>query len=75
MDELARTIRTLTGSASAIVLRPLPVDDPRRRCPSIALAERTLGWKPRIGLKDGLAATIDYFRTVLRLQPASAAAV
>jgi UDP-glucuronate decarboxylase len=74
MMELAKTIGALTGSASPIVLRPLPQDDPRRRCPSIDLAERVLGWRPRIPLRDGLQATIDYFRTVLRLQPASEAA-
>jgi len=74
MLELAETIRHLTGSSSQIVLRPLPVDDPRRRCPSIALAERTLGWHPRVPLKMGLAATIDHFRRVLHLEPDRAAA-
>ena len=73
MLELAETIRELTGSASEIVLRPLPVDDPRRRCPSIALAERTLSWRPRVALRDGLRATIDYFRGVLRLESANEA--
>jgi nucleoside-diphosphate-sugar epimerase len=53
----------------------LPVDDPRRRCPSIALAERALGWKPRVGLEEGLEATIEYFRAVLRPQAAREAAV
>lgn len=74
MMELAKTIRELVGSASPIVLRPLPVDDPRRRCPSIALAESTLGWKPRVPLRDGLEATIEHFRTVLGVREASEAA-
>jgi UDP-glucuronate decarboxylase len=74
MMELATTIKALSGSASPIVLRPLPQDDPRRRCPSIGLAERTLDWRPRIALRDGLRATIDYFRGALGLQPASEAA-
>jgi hypothetical protein len=26
--------------------RPLPVDDPTRRCPEIARARRVLGWQP-----------------------------
>lgn len=72
MMELAETIRELTGSSSEIVLRPLPVDDPRRRCPSIALAERTLGWRPHIPLRRGLEATIEHFRQVLRVRPANA---
>jgi UDP-glucuronate decarboxylase len=73
MLELAQTIRELTGSTSEIVLKPLPVDDPKRRCPSIGLAERTLGWRPKVALRDGLDATIEYFRGVLKLQSASEA--
>ncbi len=73
MLELAETIRELIGSESEIVLRPLPVDDPRRRCPSIELAERTVGWRPRVALREGLRATIDYFRGVLRLESANEA--
>ena len=60
--ELARLVIALSGSASGIVHRPLPVDDPRVRQPDITLASRTLGWKPAVGLQDGLAETIGYFR-------------
>ena len=73
MLELAETIRQLTGSASPLIRKPLPVDDPRRRCPSIELARQTLGWRPRVALQQGLQATIDYFRSALRLQPANEA--
>jgi UDP-glucuronate decarboxylase len=61
-DLVARVLR-LTGSRSAIVRRPLPVDDPQRRRPDIALAGRLLGWAPRTGLEEGLAATIACFRS------------
>ena len=74
MMDLAETIRELVGSGSEIVLRPLPVDDPRRRCPSIALAERTLGWRPKVPLRMGLAATVDYFRKTLHLSAKQVAA-
>lgn len=67
MMDLAETIRELVDSRSEIVLRPLPVDDPRRRCPSIALAARSLGWRPKVPLKMGLAATVAYFRKTLHL--------
>jgi UDP-glucuronate decarboxylase len=40
----------------------LPQDDPRRRQPNIELAVKELGWEPKTRLKDGLGATIDYFR-------------
>ena len=61
--ELAnRILRMLPDTASKIVFKELPVDDPHRRCPDIALAKRTLGWSPAVALEAGLARTIDYFR-------------
>jgi dTDP-glucose 4,6-dehydratase len=33
------------------------VDDPRRRCPDITLAERVLGWRPEVDVVDGLRRT------------------
>jgi UDP-glucuronate decarboxylase len=64
--ELAKTIVELTGSRSSIVSRPLPCDDPRRRCPDISLARETLGWQPEIPLREGLTRTIAYFESALR---------
>ena len=63
--EIAETVLRLTGSASRIVFRPLPVDDPRQRQPDIARARELLGWEPRTVLEDGLRKTIDYFRNSL----------
>jgi dTDP-glucose 4,6-dehydratase len=61
--QFAERVRALTGSKSPIVHRPLPVDDPKVRRPDIAKARRLLaGWEPRVGLDDGLALTLDYFR-------------
>jgi UDP-glucuronate decarboxylase len=60
--QLARLVIEMTGSRSEIVLAPLPSDDPVQRQPDIALAERELGWKPKVALADGLAKTIAYFR-------------
>ena len=65
-DELANRIIDLTGSASKVVHRPLPVDDPVRRQPDITLAKNTLDWSPKIALDDGLRKTIAYFEGVLR---------
>jgi UDP-glucuronate decarboxylase len=61
--ELATMVKELTGSKSEIVFRPLPQDDPVRRCPDIALAKAKLHWEPTIPLRDGLTRTIDYFRS------------
>lgn len=60
--DLARLVRELTGSSSPIVFRPLPWDDPRRRCPDISRARQLLGWEPRVPLREGLLRTIDFFR-------------
>jgi UDP-glucuronate decarboxylase len=66
MLELAEKVLELTGSRSQIRREPLPSDDPRQRCPDIALARRILDWEPRTPLEDGLRYTIDYFDDLLR---------
>ncbi|MGE5384571.1 MAG: UDP-glucuronic acid decarboxylase family protein [Betaproteobacteria bacterium] len=65
--ELAEKVLRLTGSRSKLVRRPLPEDDPRRRCPDISSARTQLGWEPKVSLEDGLRATIDYFRYELEI--------
>ena len=65
--DFARTIQKLTETRSAIVFKPLPVDDPRVRQPDISRARTLLGWKPRVPLEEGLSRTIDYFRTLENL--------
>jgi UDP-glucuronate decarboxylase len=63
--ELAERVIRLTGSASKIVHRPLPQDDPMQRCPDITLAREVLGWEPHVALDDGLMKAADYFRQML----------
>jgi UDP-glucuronate decarboxylase len=63
---LAENIVELTGSKSEIRFEPLPFDDPRRRRPDITLAKKTLGWAPKVDVKQGLAKTIAYFEELLR---------
>jgi dTDP-glucose 4,6-dehydratase len=60
--ELAKEIICLTGSSSKIVFHPLPVDDPKQRCPVITKAKELLGWEPKVERAEGLAKTIAYFR-------------
>ena len=60
--ELAEAVIELTGSRSHLVFEPLPKDDPVQRQPDIGFARRALGWEPRVGLREGLLATIAYFR-------------
>jgi UDP-glucuronate decarboxylase len=63
--DLARQIIELTGSRSKLTYRPLPGDDPRQRRPDIRLARGTLGWQPKVPLRDGLERTIGYFEQLL----------
>lgn len=60
--ELARIILRLTGSSSPLVYRPLPVDDPKLRCPDTRRASAQLGWEAKVSLEDGLSRTIEWFR-------------
>lgn len=62
--ELAEKIIALTGSRSKIIMRPLPADDPQRRCPDISLAKKFLRWQPQVSWEDGLRKTIKYFQTL-----------
>ena len=63
--QFARLIIKLTGSASEIVFRPLPEDDPRVRQPDNSLAREILGWEPRVPVEIGLGRTIDWYRTLI----------
>jgi UDP-glucuronate decarboxylase len=63
--ELAETIIRLVGSKSQITHVPLPQDDPKHRKPDVTYAEKTLGWRPKVSLEDGLRETIGYFRQLL----------
>jgi dTDP-glucose 4,6-dehydratase len=63
MLEFAKVINRLVGNEAGIVRKPLPVDDPRVRQPDITRARATLGWEPKVTMEEGLAHTIDYFRS------------
>ena len=62
IKELVSAIIKMTGSKSTIQFDKLPEDDPERRKPDIAKAERLLGWEPKINLEEGLLKTIEYFK-------------
>ncbi|WP_205719459.1 UDP-glucuronic acid decarboxylase family protein [Actinomadura geliboluensis] len=71
MADLARHVIDLTGSASRIRFIDRPQDDPRVRRPDTALAEKELGWHPKITVEEGLRGTIEWFgRELLLARPA-----
>ena len=62
---LSEKTLAMIGSKSSLINEPLPEDDPKQRQPDISLAKEKLGWEPVIKLDEGLARTIDYFKSVL----------
>jgi dTDP-glucose 4,6-dehydratase len=62
---LADIVIRLTGSRSEIVSEPLPLDDPKQRCPDLTRASTLLDWSPTIALEDGLQRTIEHFAQVI----------
>jgi dTDP-glucose 4,6-dehydratase len=62
IKQFAEQIIKATGSKSVIDYRDLPVDDPKQRKPDITRAKTLLQWEPKMGLEEGLAKTIDYFK-------------
>ena len=74
VSELLAEVIAVTGSNGPVVHQPLPIDDPRRRRPDIARARDLLGWEPKVGLREGLLRTLDWFASELagsvsKLQP------
>ncbi|MFA6450888.1 MAG: UDP-glucuronic acid decarboxylase family protein, partial [bacterium] len=65
MLEFAEIIIKMTGADVPLVYEPLPENDPKTRRPNIALAQKLLGWEPKISLEEGLVKTIPYFREKL----------
>ena len=60
--EFAERIRALTGNRVPLVFKPLPQDDPKRRCPDIRKAQTLLHWQPKVSLEEGLKLTLEYFQ-------------
>lgn len=68
--EFAKLILKITGSKSEITYLPLPEDDPRQRQPDISKAGQFLQWEPKVGIEDGLARTIAWFK--MHMKPGDA---
>jgi dTDP-glucose 4,6-dehydratase len=63
IKQMAQEIIRLTHSKSELILKPLPVDDPKVRQPNISKAKELFNWEPKVSLEEGLKKTIDWFKT------------
>lgn len=66
MLELAELVLKKVGGSSKITFHPLPGDDPKQRRPDITVAQKELGWQPKVSLEEGLEPTIAYFRKMVQ---------
>jgi dTDP-glucose 4,6-dehydratase len=66
VDEFARTVALVLGCDLIVEYRPLPQDDPTRRCPDIEKARSMLGWEPKVSLDEGIRMTAGWFRREAR---------
>lgn len=65
--QFAEFIAGRLGSDAGVVFRPLPVNDPTRRCPDISRARAVLGWEPEVELGTGIDRTAEWFREILQM--------
>ncbi|HEX2405129.1 MAG TPA: UDP-glucuronic acid decarboxylase family protein [Acidimicrobiia bacterium] len=65
MLELAETVQDVVGNHPGIEFLPRPTDDPTVRRPDTTKAERVLGWKAQVTLREGLGRTLPWFREIL----------
>jgi len=66
--ECARAVLAATGADCELTFAALPQDDPTRRCPDISRARTLLGWEPKISLQEGLARSLEFFRSKITVQ-------
>ena len=64
IKQFGEEIIKLTGTSQKLVLRDLPVDDPKQRRPDITKARAILGWEPKVNREEGLKITYEYFKSL-----------
>jgi nucleoside-diphosphate-sugar epimerase len=63
LNQLFATLAKLVGSSLTPVYEPPRAGDVRDSQADITRAEKWLGYRPTVGLEDGLRATLEWFRT------------
>lgn len=66
MLELIASVEKLSGLKPKFRHEPARPDDPQRRQPDISKAKSILNWEPTISFEEGLARTLEYFKTQVK---------
>lgn len=64
IKDLVDSISDALGKELRVTSKPMPIDDPKRRCPDITLAKKILKWEPTTNLKYGIAKTVNYYKNL-----------
>jgi UDP-glucose 4-epimerase len=64
-QEMFNLLAQLTGYQSDPHYAPVREGEIHRICLDWSKAQKELGWQPRLSLKEGLAETVNYYRSVL----------
>ncbi len=59
---ICESLREGVGSPVKAIHGPAKLGEQRRSCLVTSLAQKVLGWRPQVGLKEGLEQTIAYYR-------------
>ncbi|MEX0778422.1 MAG: UDP-glucuronic acid decarboxylase family protein [Balneolales bacterium] len=62
--DFAKEVLTVTGSTSKIAFKDLPEDDPKVRQPDTSKAQEILDWSAKVGRKEGLRRTYEFFQNM-----------
>jgi UDP-glucose 4-epimerase len=62
--QLHSAVAEAVGGPDDPEFHPPRLGDLKRSCLDIGLAERVLGWRPKVQLDDGVRRTVEYFRGV-----------
>jgi len=68
VNEVLDIVVQLTGSSPDPIHEPPRPGDVRRTEADVSLARDLLGYRPKVGIRDGLRRTVDYFRESLALE-------
>jgi UDP-glucose 4-epimerase len=62
INELYRLLADAAGSSEKAIHAPGKPGEQSRSCIDHSLAKKVLGWEPKVGVKEGLQKTMEYFR-------------